>query len=121
MIEGEKKDKFYKSCPYICGILYSIFAALAVLNYIEAFLHQVGPFVWYPQNTVSLVICIFFAVLFLLTVVFNVWVFTKTRRTLANILFEVLFPLLTWFGFFCLFTIILPWRGFENWIVGLFS
>ena len=86
------KTKIINLCPYLCGVLYSVFISLAgayATNPVTRLLSSM-PFI--PEYGVYLGLSLSFLFLTALTVVFNVYVFRKKAITVGDIMFEILFP-----------------------------
>ena len=93
------RNKLLKLCPYLCGILYALFLSLAVYYYvdfsIQCYYEELSHSEFNRDILKNLYKAFFCIVCFLLTLCGNVIVFNKVKKTVCNILFEVLFPVLS--------------------------
>ena len=89
------KTKIINLYPYLCGVLYSIFISLAGVYATTPLTRLLSSMPFIPEYGVYLGLSLSCLVLSALTVVFNVYVFRKKAITVADIMFEILFPTIT--------------------------
>ena len=110
------KKVLYAACPYICGSFYGVwggFAAMSMLGWLilqgeynkaNESLPIWGDFPFYIDAQLILGVC--FLILFSVTLWLNIRIYKKTSKTIVNILFEILAPLITFVPSMLLYDVI---------------
>lgn len=100
----KNKNNFYKIAPYLCGIFYGVWGGFAIMS-IAGWLIFQGEYnkayenepIWgnFPMYVnAQLIIGVIFLILFFVTLFVNIKVFQKTPKTVSNMLFEIVVPLI---------------------------
>ena len=118
---NKKTSSIYELCPYLCGILYSIFASMACAMLTEALIRfgTSNPFL--TEHAVTVVMGLLLFMMIALTAVFNVYIFKKVNISISNALFEILFPLLTAIPLLYFWSSRVSFLEWARWIISIFS